>query len=154
MGKPLRRLRVFALAVLAATLAALPAIGKETLAGPVAAQVIRAVDGDTLEVNATIWLDLVLTTRVRIRGIDAPEVHGKCLRERELATAATVKLGQVAAGEVRLSNIEYDKYGGRVIADVADTAGNDVGAQLRKLGIVRPYDGGERQPWCGIASAG
>jgi endonuclease YncB( thermonuclease family) len=153
VAKSLRRLRVFAFTTLPATLAALPAAGKEMLTGPVAAEVIRAVDGDTIEVRATVWLDLVITAHVRIRGIDAPEVHGKCLRERDLAAAATVKLAQVAAGEVSLSNIEYDKYGGRVLADVSDKAGHDVGAELRKLGIVRPYDGGERQAWCGIASA-
>ena len=133
-------------------LCALPAVAKERIDGPLAAEVLRAVDGDTLEVKVQIWLGQELTTSVRIRGIDAPEMKGRCPHEKEMARAAAAQLAQVAAGKVRLSNVEADKYGGRVLADVE----TDKGAGLTRLmiasGLVRAYAGGTREPWCGLAN--
>ncbi len=62
------------------------------LAGPVPAQVLSVIDGDTIEVRAVIWLGQVLSTRVRLAGIDAPELRGKCARERALAVRARAYL--------------------------------------------------------------
>jgi len=50
----------------------------ERLPGPVLARVMTILDGDTLEVQARIWLGQAVTTRVRLDGIDAPELIGKC----------------------------------------------------------------------------
>ena len=43
------------------------------LKGPVAANVERVIDGDTVIVKARIWLDQDLTVVVRLAGIDAPD---------------------------------------------------------------------------------
>ncbi len=43
--------------------------------GPVAAHVSRVIDGDTFEASAAIWLGQAITVRVRIAGIDAPELR-------------------------------------------------------------------------------
>jgi len=66
------------------------------------------------------------------------------------ATAALQNL--VGAGQVRLTAIEGDKYYGRVIADVANPAGDDVGRALIAGGFARSYDGGTRQGWCAVGS--
>ncbi|HZP20946.1 MAG TPA: thermonuclease family protein [Bauldia sp.] len=130
------------------------AMAKDRLAGPVAADVIRAIDGDTIEVRATIWIGQELTTAVRLRGIDAPELHGKCPMEKAKAAEAAEHLAVIARGSVQLTNVENDKYGGRVIADVTDETGETLSARMLASGLVHPYDGGERAPWCGLASAG
>jgi endonuclease YncB( thermonuclease family) len=127
----------------------------EQIAGPVPAEVLRVVDGDTLAVRARIWLGQDITVNARIRGIDAPELHGRCQREKDLAEAARLRLAEAAGAKtVQLTNIENDKYAGRILADVGTDDGADLGAVMLGSGLVRPYDGGERAPWCGVASLG
>ena len=50
--------------------------------------VVKVIDGDTLEVKIKLWNDLEKTARLRIRGIDAPELRGKCRQEKILAKRA------------------------------------------------------------------
>jgi endonuclease YncB( thermonuclease family) len=138
------------LVVLAATS---PVSAGETFNGPVAASVVAVVDGDTLEVSARIWLGIDIATRVRIRGIDTPELHSRCAQEKAMAEAARARLVSLAGDNVRLTNIANDKYGGRVDADVATAAGADLAAAMIATGLARRYDGkGERADWCPVAS--
>ena len=118
------------------------------LDGPVPAKVVRVIDGDTLEVEARIWLGQSVDVHVRITGIDTPELRGACAAEREAALSARRFLEQRLAGtEVQLRDLAYDKYGGRVLARVIDKNG-DVGTALVQSGLARPYAGGTRRPWC------
>lgn len=117
--------------------------------GPVRATVTRVIDGDTFEASAAIWLDQQIVVHVRIAGIDAPELRARCDAERQGAEAARDFLARrIAGGEVRLSRIRYDKYGGRVDAAVADDRG-DIAQALLRARLARPYDGGRREGWCG-----
>ncbi len=140
---------------LASLLAVAPATAAERLAGPVRAEVLRVIDGDTLEARADIWLGVQLTVHVRLRGIDAPEVHGQCEREKILAAAATDLLRKETTPLVTLRNISGDKYYGRVEADVTTAPdGLDLAKTMLASGLARPYDGGKRGDWCSLASAG
>ena len=140
----------FAVGAISAIGATHLAAAADRLAGPYPAEVERIVDGDTLAVRVAIWLQQDLDVLVRIRGIDAPELRGRCDDEKARARAATVALEElVSGGEVALTAIEGDKYFGRVIADVATSAGESVGAALIARGYVRSYDGGKRASWCG-----
>ena len=47
----------------------------ETLPGPIPAEVLKVVDGDTLEVEARIWLGQGVQVSVRLRGVDTPELR-------------------------------------------------------------------------------
>jgi len=117
--------------------------------GPVNAQVVRVIDGDTFEASAAIWLGQQIAVRVRIAGIDAPELRARCDVERQRAEAARNYLSKrIAGGEVKLSAVRYDKYGGRVDASVVDARG-DVGEAMIRAGLARLYDGGRRDGWCG-----
>src|SRR5262249_46070067 len=53
-----------------------------------AADLLRVIDGDTFEARIHVWPGLDVTTRVRLRGIDAPELHAQCPQERTKAEAA------------------------------------------------------------------
>jgi micrococcal nuclease len=118
------------------------------LDGPIPAQVVRVVDGDTLQVEARIWLGQSVDVRVRIDGIDTPELHGACDAERQAALAARAFLEKrLSDAAIQLRDVTYDKYGGRVLARVIDKDG-DVAAALIATGLARPYNGGQRQPWC------
>ena len=125
----------------------------ETLPGPIAAEVIRVVDGDTLALRARIWIGMDIVVNARIRGIDAPELRGRCATEKALARSARAYLASLAAdGRVRLAGIENDKYAGRVLADVVTENGVDLRAAMLESGLARPYDGGARAPWCDVAT--
>jgi len=118
------------------------------LDGPVSAKVERIVDGDTIDVRATIWIGQSLFIRIRIDGIDAPELEARCAEEKRLAEKARDYLVRRLSGaQVRLSRIVYDKYGGRVRAHVSDIMG-DIGEAMLKENLARSYHGERRQPWC------
>ena len=112
--------------------------------GPVEAELISIIDGDTLLVEARPWPQHRVTVLVRIRGIDAPELKAKCETARRAAIRAKERLADLAHGRIRLSNIAGDKYFGRVVADVATGNAEDVGSSLLAQGLVRAYDGGHR----------
>ncbi|SMF77521.1 nuclease homologue [Tistlia consotensis] len=127
--------------------AAAGAGASETILGPVAADVVSVYDGDTLTVRAHVWLGTTVETAVRLRGVDAPEIRGKCESERAAAIRARDTLRDLVGSVVELRRIEADKYGGRVDADVF-TDGKNVAADLVAAGLARPYDGGHRVGWC------
>ena len=124
-------------------------LAREVLEGPVSVEVIRVIDGDTIVVRAHPWLGVFIETRVRLAGIDAPELHGHCDGEIVLAGRARDRLAELLAGGVaQLDDIRNDKYGGRVRARVLGAAGVDVGAVLVAAGLARAYHGERRGSWC------
>ncbi len=132
-----------------------PAVAAEHLAGPYVASVSEITDGDTLKVRVPVWLGLEVSVSVRLRGIDTPEIRGKCAREKEMAAAAKQRLGVQATDHVTLRNITGDKYFGRVEADVTTVPdGLDLATAMLASGLARPYDGGARGDWCDLASLG
>ena len=52
------------------------------------AEVLRVIDGDTFEARVRIWAGFEINTRVRLRAIDAPELHARCASEYLKAEAA------------------------------------------------------------------
>ena len=111
--------------------------------------VLRTIDGDTFDARVTVWPGFELNTRVRLRGIDAPEMSARCVEERtkaEEARAALLRL--LNEGAVAISNIGQDKYGGRVDADVSTARTSNVSASLLERGLVRHYARGKRENWC------
>ncbi len=117
--------------------------------GAFKAEVVRVIDGDTLEARVAVWPGQEIVTRVRLAGIDAPEVDGRCAAEKQAASAAREALARlVGDGAVVLSEVRPDKYFGRVVARVADAAWRDVGQLMREAGHARAYDGGRRASWC------
>jgi len=114
------------------------------------AEVVRVIDGDTFEARVRIWPGMEVTTRVRLRGIDAPKMHARCDDERVQAVAAREALARLLAeGSVGISRVGQDKYGGRVDADVSTARTPDVSATMLDGGFARRYSGGRRASWCG-----
>ncbi len=113
------------------------------------ADVLRVLDGDTFEARVHIWPGMDITTKIRLRGIDAPEMRARCPDERTKAEAAREALIRVLGeGSVAISNIGQDKYGGRVDADVSTARIADVAAAMLESGHARRYGGGRRASWC------
>ncbi len=114
------------------------------------AEVVRVIDGDTFEARVRVWPGLDVDTKVRLRGIDAAELHARCSSELVQAQAARTALeAMLAAGGVMLSRVGIDKFGGRVDASVSTRGTADVSAALLAQGFARSYGGGKRGGWCG-----
>ena len=121
--------------------------GNSSVRHPV--DVLRTIDGDTFEARVHLAPGLEPTTRVRLRGIDAPELKAACAGELELAEAAGAALrGLLGEGGVTIYHIGPDKYNGRVVADVATRQTDSVSAALLAAGHARRYDGRHRNGWC------
>jgi endonuclease YncB( thermonuclease family) len=133
-------------AALAPNAAVVPA-ADSTLFYP--AEVLRVIDGDTFEARVHVWPGLDVNTKIRLRNIDAPELHARCADEAAKAQAARTALEtMLATGPVTVSRIGIDKYGGRVDALAATRDTPDISAALLTGGFARSYDGGRRGSWC------
>lgn len=131
--------RIFALALPAAA---------ETIPGPIQARVIRIFDGDSFLAEIKLWFGQTVIEHIRIAGIDAPEMKGRCPSEIEAAKGARQYLaGLVGAGSIELRDVRREKYG-RALASVT-AGGIDVSTQMIEAGHARPYGGGRRLSWCG-----
>ncbi|WP_027574159.1 thermonuclease family protein [Bradyrhizobium sp. WSM1743] len=110
--------------------------------------VVRTIDGDTFlaRIRQRDGRDAVV--RVRLRGIDAPELKASCQEELDKAEAAARALRDLLGqGGVTITNLGPDKYG-RVLADVTTRQTANVSAALLAGGFVRSYNGGHRDGWC------
>jgi endonuclease YncB( thermonuclease family) len=106
--------------------------------------VLYVIDGDTFraESGGTEF-------RVRLRDIDAPELHARCHEEYVGAVQARLGLQRLlAAGAVTITDVGVDKFLGRVDAHVATRSTPDVSAAMLRAGLARPYNGGHRGSWC------
>ena len=126
-----------------------PVAGAASLWAGQPAEVLRVLDGDTFEARVHVWPGIDITTKVRLRSIDAAELRGRCQEERTKAEAAREALrALLAEGDVMIVRVSLDKYGGRVLADAGTRTTPDIGAALLAQGLVRPYAGGRRESWC------
>src|SRR5580692_4290981 len=114
-----------------------------------AAEVVRIIDGDTFVARMRTGPDSEVETRVRLRSIDAAELHARCSKELRLALAARAALQRLLAdGRVTLSYVGPDKYPGRIDANVATRSTTDISAAMLSGGFARAYNGGRRGSWC------
>jgi endonuclease YncB( thermonuclease family) len=117
--------------------------------GPYAAEVVRVIDGDTVELDVALWPGLVQRIHLRLDGVDTPEKRGAPLCEKILARRAsefTLRFFRLG-GTVLVSGVRLGKYAGRVLGRIA-VDGKDLGEALVAAGLGRPYAGAKRESWC------
>lgn len=105
-----------------------------------AAQVERVVDADTVDVAIDLGFRVQFRTRLRIAGIDAPELHTP---EGKEARAYVVSLLELHGLEVTVRTYKPDKYG-RALADVMFSNGESLADVLVAGEFAVPYQGGAR----------
>ncbi len=123
------------------------ATAADLIPGPVNARVVSVYDGDTLTVDAEPWPGLTARTKVRVAGVDTPEIRGKCQAEKDQAIRARDFVRAAVGAQVQLTSIRPGKYAGRVIADVW-VDGRKLSDLLIAENLGRPYHGGRREGWC------
>lgn len=124
-------------------------VNDKNFGSAVVADVTSIYDADTFRVNVDGWPAIIgERVPVRVNGIDAPEIRGKCEEEKRAARDAkqfTVSMLR-GAKRIELSDIRRGKYF-RILADVL-VDGSSLAAALIDAGHARPYDGGTRSGWC------
>lgn len=120
------------------------------LAGPVEAELVEVLDGDTIRVRAKIWLDQSISILVRLNGIDAPELRRpKCAAEKELAIKSRQYLASLLSEQsLQLRSIQGGKYFGRVVAIVQTDQSDNLSQDMFQSGLARLYKKGKRKGWC------
>lgn len=120
------------------------------------AQCLRVIDEDTIDVLADCGFREYRTMRLRLVGIDTPELNSKDETERAAAQAAKAWLSELLHSEedklgmvgptcewpVRIVTFKDPDSFGRWLADVFVRGGEEeiyVNAEAIKLGYARPY---------------
>jgi len=132
------------LIVLSLTTQAKPQYGTVTVS-----KVISVYDGDTFRVNIDSLPPIVgKNIRIRVNGIDTPEIRGKCQYEKNLALKARdfVRNKLANAKEIKLTNLQRGKYF-RVVANVVvDRVSLE--QELLDNKLAYEYSGGKKLSWC------
>lgn len=104
-------------------------------------EILSVIDGDTVEVVVDLGFSIYHKTRVRLVGIDTPEIRTKDLEEKEKGIKALDFVvdffRQMEHEEKVLYSEKLDGFGrclGRIIV-----GGIDIGEELLESGYARPY---------------
>jgi endonuclease YncB( thermonuclease family) len=112
-------------------------------------KVISIYDGDTLRVNIDSFPDIIgKNIRIRLKGIDTPEIKGKCQKEIDLAIMARDYLRNAInqSSHIELKNIERGKYF-RIVGELY-IDGENISKGLLKEKLAYIYHGGKKRSWC------
>lgn len=103
--------------------------------GPYRGVVERVVDGDTVYAKLDLGFDLTAYARIRVYGINAPELNtaeGRAARDFAQAVLPV-------AGAVEVLSHGWDKYGGRIDAEIRAPDGRDFAQVMLDAGHAVPY---------------
>ena len=111
---------------------------------------LQNYDGDTIRFDLPRYPPIAGDDiRVRVNGIDTPEIKGKCEKEKYDAKQAQQMVEDILkdAEQITLKNMERGKYF-RIAADVI-VDGENLADQLIDAGVAVKYDGGKKtHKWC------
>ena len=111
---------------------------------------VRNYDGDTITFNLPNLHPIIgKKIRVRLNGLDTPEIRGKCDKEKYNAEQARDMVTDILkdAERIDLKNMGRGKYF-RIVADVY-VDGENLAEALIDSGMAVKYDGGKKNArWC------
>ena len=111
---------------------------------------VRNYDGDTITFNLPNLHPIIgKKIRVRLNGLDTPEIRGKCDKEKYNAEQARDMVTDILkdAERIDLKNMGRGKYF-RIVADVY-VDGENLAEALIDSGMAVRYDGGKKNArWC------
>ena len=111
---------------------------------------VRNYDGDTITFNLPNLHPIIgKKIRVRLNGIDTPEIKGKCDKEKYDAEQAKEMVGDILkdAEKITLKNMQRGNYF-RIASDVI-VDGESLADILIEAGMAVRYGGGKKKSrWC------
>lgn len=114
------------------------------------ATINNVVDGDTLDVTIDLGFGISQKQRVRMYGINTPELHSKDVMERRAAVSAKTFLeDQTINKRVRLRSVKSKDKFGRYLAEVWPAEGlaaESVNEMMIRVGLAKSWDGQGEKP--------
>jgi micrococcal nuclease len=112
-------------------------------------QVLKVVDGDTIDVVIDLGFDISFTSRVRLAGIDTPESRTKDAREKILGLEVKEYLKKALEGAtdivIRTEKADSSEKYGRILGWLFINRQTDsLNLQLVSKGYAWTYDGGTK----------
>ena len=100
----------------------------------------KVVDGDTLDLELDLGFSISIRQRVRLKGIDTPEIASKDAGDRERAKAAREFTAAWCArqAEIRAETTKDDKYG-RMLAELVGDGGCRLTEDLLAARLAKRY---------------
>ena len=108
-----------------------------TAFGPYAGIVDLVHDGDTVNIRLDVGFDLTVYVRVRVNGINAPELSTAAGKEARDYAQSLLPSGT----PVQVVSLGWDKYGGRIEGRVSSEKVGDFAAAMIAAGKAKPWDG-------------
>ena len=114
--------------------------------------IVKIVDGDTVDLNVDVGFDISIKIRVRLSGINAWESRTRNLAEKKKGLAAKARLKEMceasfAEGTLKVCTKEKGKYG-RYLG-VLYAGYRSLNDALVQEGHAHAYDGGARKKFDG-----
>jgi micrococcal nuclease len=112
-------------------------------------QVLKVVDGDTIDVVIDLGFDISYTSRVRLAGIDTPESRTKDAREKILGLEVKEYLKKALEGAtdivIRTEKVDSSEKYGRILGWLFINRQTDsLNMELVNKGYAWSYDGGTK----------
>lgn len=148
----------------AAAIVAAGALGASAFQTSYEGEVVRVIDGDTIEARIEVLPDMYYTVSVRERDLDTPEKRrgrfgAQCEEEVIAGQEVSALIGNLLppGTKIGIRNVGLGKYAGRFIGDIqmivdAGQPPVDLGDWLIGQGLAVSYDGGTKNKvWCPIS---
>ena len=112
-------------------------------------QVLKIVDGDTIDVVIDLGFDISFTSRVRLAGIDTPESRTTDAREKILGLEVKEYLKKALDGAtdivIRTEKVDSSEKYGRILGWLFINRQTDsLNTELVNKGYAWSYDGGTK----------
>ena len=104
------------------------------------AELIRVIDGDTIDAWIDLGFNITIRRRIRLWGIDAPETRTLDLEEKAEGKIAKARLEEMLSlnrGSFAIRSVGVDKYG-RCLGEIYIQEVN-INKQLLAEGLVEVY---------------
>jgi micrococcal nuclease len=106
-------------------------------------EIVKIVDGDTVDIVLDLGFDVYRKERVRINRVDTPESNSKDVNEKKLAIEAKnyVSTWMINQKKIRIKTLKDDKYG-RLLGEFYGDGDVCLSDLLINGGYAWAYDGG------------
>ena len=113
-------------------------------------QVLKVVDGDTIDVVIDLGFDISFTSRVRLAGIDTPESRTTDAREKILGVEVKEYLKKALEGAtdivIRTEKVDSSEKYGRILGWLfVNKETGSLNMELVNKGYAWSYDGGTKK---------
>ena len=113
-------------------------------------QVLKIVDGDTIDVVIDLGFDISFTSRVRLAGIDTPESRTTDAREKILGVEVKEYLKKALEGAtdivIRTEKVDSSEKYGRILGWLfVNKQTGSLNMELVNKGYAWSYDGGTKK---------